>query len=716
MRSSAVSEDQSQNSQAGKYDSVTIKKNEKKSKIEITLDHFVKQFTNLCDLIIVQQKITNVDLSGVLFSKDTNHDSPYYLINYDSSGKTNLITSGSDNNKEKHLVIYKNKKKFTKFKTLILASKEIEKKINNDRIDIEFAYKKNYLYLFQVRRLYKKSFSQNDIFSLANFDGYLVNIKKKLKKLKQDNPVLCGKNTYFSNMADWNPAEMIGDKPRHLAVSLYKELITNDVWNDQRQQYGYQNVYPNVLMFTFAGSPYIDLRTDINSFIPNGFEKKEVEILIERYLKKIRQNPLLHDKIEFELVETCYAFNSKKRLKKLFKSILVNKYLKLLKKQTLDILKNDYIQKDLLKMRFFEKNLTNIKKKNISEIQKIYHITKIIKKYGTLPFAGLARCAFISQRILLDLKENKLISDKEFENFYSSIKSVTTIFNKRLHDVRKKNMTKKLFFNLYGHLRPSSYDITSLNYKEGFSSYFKNQLKSKKSYSNKTKFKNRSIINKLFKIELNITFDHFLKFAEESIYHRENAKLIFTKGINVIFENLIKLGKEVGIGRYNLSFVDFSKILNSYASLETIKLKKILEDDIKKNKREFKIMKKIKLPDIIINSNNIYEFYENKSKPNFITLKKEIGDVIELKNNNLNEIKNKILLIKNADPGYDYIFNYGIKGLITQYGGANSHMAIRCLEYNIPAAIGVGNLLFEKLKNSNKIIINCEKKIINFLG
>ena len=74
-------------------------------------------------------------------------------------------------------------------------------------------------------------------------------------------------------MADWDPAEMIGDKPRHLAVSLYKELITNDVWNDQRQQYGYQNVYPNVLMFTFAGSPYIDLRTDINSFIPNGWKR-----------------------------------------------------------------------------------------------------------------------------------------------------------------------------------------------------------------------------------------------------------------------------------------------------------------------------------------------------------------------------------------------------------------------------------------------------------
>ena len=50
-------------------------------------------------------------------------------------------------------------------------------------------------------------------------------------------------------------------------------------------------------------------------------------------------------------------------------------------------------------------------------------------------------------------------------------------------------------------------------------------------------------------------------------------------------------------------------------------------------------MKKIKLTLLLILI--IYEFYENKSKPNFITLKKEIGDVIELKNNNLNEIKIK---------------------------------------------------------------------------
>ena len=31
-------------------------------------------------------------------------------------------------------------------------------------------------------------------------------------------------------MPDWNPAEIIGKKPRPLALSLYQELITNHTW------------------------------------------------------------------------------------------------------------------------------------------------------------------------------------------------------------------------------------------------------------------------------------------------------------------------------------------------------------------------------------------------------------------------------------------------------------------------------------------------------
>ena len=71
-------------------------------------------------------------------------------------------------------------------------------------------------------------------------------------------------------MADWNPAEMIGDKPKPLSISLYSELITNSIWADQRSNYGYQNVKPNRLMINLGGSPFIDLRTDLNSFLPKN--------------------------------------------------------------------------------------------------------------------------------------------------------------------------------------------------------------------------------------------------------------------------------------------------------------------------------------------------------------------------------------------------------------------------------------------------------------
>jgi phosphoenolpyruvate-protein kinase (PTS system EI component) len=69
-------------------------------------------------------------------------------------------------------------------------------------------------------------------------------------------------------------------------------------------------------------------------------------------------------------------------------------------------------------------------------------------------------------------------------------------------------------------------------------------------------------------------------------------------------------------------------------------------------------------------------------------------------------------VIESADPGYDWIFAQSIAGLITCYGGANSHMAVRCRELNIPAAIGVGVELFNSIKNSNLVYLDCANKKI----
>ena len=60
----------------------------------------------------------------------------------------------------------------------------------------------------------------------------------------------------------------------------------------------------------------------------------------------------------------------------------------------------------------------------------------------------------------------------------------------------------------------------------------------------------------------------------------------------------------------------------------------------------------------------------------------------------------------------DWIFSKNISGLITKFGGAASHMAIRCAELGIPAAIGCGEQLFESLQQANRVLLDCSSKLI----
>ena len=44
----------------------------------------------------------------------------------------------------------------------------------------------------------------------------------------------------------------------------------------------------------------------------------------------------------------------------------------------------------------------------------------------------------------------------------------------------------------------------------------------------------------------------------------------------------------------------------------------------------------------------------------------------------------------------NYKKHYKIEGLITKYGGSDSHMAIRCMELVLPAIMGVGDKIYDQ--------------------
>ena len=58
------------------------------------------------------------------------------------------------------------------------------------------------------------------------------------------------------------------------------------------------------------------------------------------------------------------------------------------------------------------------------------------------------------------------------------------------------------------------------------------------------------------------------------------------------------------------------------------------------------------------------------------------------------------------------LFGRNIAGLVTKYGSANSHMAIRTAEVGLPAVIGVGEQKFNEIVTANVLEIDCSSQLI----
>ena len=720
LRSSANDEDQASGSNAGKYDSVVLKKANNKN-LKTSIKKIIKKFKSDDDEIIFQEFLNKPEISGVIFTRDINNLAPYFVINYDVSGKTNLITGGKKNLSQKTLILHREYNQVQGiFKKLLNICKSLEKLFNTDCLDIEFGIRKKRIFIFQVRPISNK---KNNSDKLIN--SILKNIEKKIQKLQMKSLLVKGETTIFSNMSDWNPAEMIGSTASIMSISLYEELITDNIWAKQREIYGYKFVRSSPLMVNFAFSSYIDLRVDLNSFLPEGLTDSLQTKILNHMIKNLINNPELHDKIEFSLIPTCNSLFIKKKLKNFLNQKEIKIYSNLLTNLTNNILSNGNkspFNEDIKKIKKLKLLLSN---KNINKshpIQNIFYIMDICKNLGTLPFAGIARTAFITTSLMKEFIEVNKLSDDRFSDFYMNIKSINYDFNRDLQKFLKNEISKKLFLERYGHLRPNTYSINSLNYKEGFNQYFGTATKNKLTKKNKfilTKIEKNEINKILNKIKLDINAEEFFKIAEKSIYFREYSKYIFSKAIDMIFINLIRLGKEINIDREDLQYVSIKTILDSYNNLSPLKLAEIIKTEINQNKKLFKSLKAIKLPDLITSHRDIYNFTQGNTKENYITNNKISSSLFyfdkSANKKNYNKIKNKIILIENADPGFDFLFSHNINGLITQYGGVNSHMAIRCMENNIPAAIGVGGKKFNFLKSSKKIELDCQSKKITKL-
>ena len=732
IRSSASDEDGTQFAKAGEYDSVlNVPLNDTnaiRDAVERVISSYQRRGQGLGkDEVIVQEMVQNTIMSGVVFTHDLNSGAPYYVINYDDvSGYTNTVTSGDGEYSNRTIYIHRgaiDSLRSERFQKLIQAIVELEKVMESPFLDIEFAIGKDLTpFLFQVRSITTRPNWNRAV--ARRIDAALLGIQNFVKKKFDIQNGVYGKTTVLGQMPDWNPAEMIGRAPRALAYSLYRTLITDNAWRLARENMGYAVPKGQPLMVSLAGQPFIDTRLSFHSYLPGVLNPEIAEKLVNAWVHRLKENPHLHDKIEFDIAITTYSFDIDEKIINQTSGVLsieeTLEFKRVLKNQSIALITGNHsgsIIKALEKVEELRLRQSSSSSVRESDFNSIFAIVEDCIQFGTIPFSILARHGFIARTILLSLVKKGIFTSEDVQNIQSGIRTVASDLVDDMRRMQAGEISRELFMAIYGHLRPGTYDILSLRYDQmpelgssGVEVRLPHQATPYEFTDEQRQKINQLLIEEGYE---GVDADKLLEYIMQAIAGREYGKFIFTKSVSNLLELIANFGESHGLSRDELSYIPFNDLMNTlHTSAEgniEDRLRLIIHSEMEKHA----VTSAIRLPQVLFDEAGVHVVPFQVSQPNFITNKKVTGYCIVLTSDqNTIDLNNKIVLIENADPGFDWIFSQPIGGLITKYGGANSHMAIRCAEFGIPAAIGCGEQRFDILTKADKVMLDCSTSLI----
>lgn len=730
IRSSALNEDTADCSNAGYFESVLHINSGNAHEIQAGISTVVESYAEKgCshpdNPILIQSQTIDVVCSGTILNRDYN-GSPYYIINY-SKENTTSVTSGQHSNSIKILQSV-DMEVDAEFANLIHAVREIESHTHaNTPLDIEFGIKSNgEVVTFQVRPLVA---SQSASFSDIEIVERVSELKQAFRRLTGPKPHLAGETTLFGDMPDWNPAEIIGNSPRTLAMSLYDDIITGNVWHQARASQGYTDVNPAKLVIRFGNKPYVDTRSTFNSLTPASISIALRKKLVSFYLEKLRANPQLQDKVEFDILFTCYDLSFKRRSDELkdagfsddeieqLRMAILNLTNSLLTNTTIaeDVKRNEALEKYRQSLRIIQNTTTPQ-----DSIQRAVDLLEACKRDGTLQFSRLARLGFIGKILLKSLVREKVITSTIYDNFLNSIHTVASDLTEDSKLLDSTQSSKVAFLLKYGHLRPGTYDITIPRYdatEEYLDTLTSNGGKKQTAETafSLTAAQHATISQALEMHGLTITSHMLFDFVRNALESREYSKFLFTKSLSDAIEAIAISGGALGFTRDDLSHLDVQILKESVLKTPSL-TKELWSSNILKNKKDYTLNHYIPLPPVIFNEDDMSTVTYYDSHPSYITNKKMTGSLVFLKGKSLVDIKGKVVVIESADPGYDWILTKSPAALITKYGGPASHMAIRCAESGLPAIIGAGEMLYDSLSRTNAVTIDCENEHIELHG
>lgn len=737
VRSSAQSEDSAECSMAGAFLSKLNVAGKQRAELAAAIDQVQHSMTgNPRDQILVQPMVDDVAVCGVIMTFDMANGAPYYCIDYDDeTGRTDVVTAGKGVHKS--LYVYRHADdsmiRSPRVAMFLRMARELESICRCTTLDIEFALNKDgQLFVLQARRI---ALARNwHPVTEKRVKKQLTHVERFVRNRSERRAGILGKRTILAIMSDWNPAEIIGTTPRPLAASLYRELITEDVWHRARAAMGYRSLDTEELMVLINNHPYIDVRNSFNSFLPSQLPAAVGEKIVNGWLDRLENSLEFHDKVEFEVAQTCIDFcfedDFKTRYPGMLDDAAFDTYrcaLTALTRRCLSPAPGNSLdaalqtssrlecQTALPELPELPESPTPSAYVNLSRAQ--WRLDQC-RELGALSFAIVARHAFIAEALLRSTVRRGALSATRLGEFKRSIRTVTGTLVEEYVSVGKGLLSRAEFLRKHGHLRPGTYEITSLRYDERDDLFLDTLPDTPAAVIPEFTLtgSEQSGINALLTeagIDV-VNADQLLAYAAKAIAGREHTKFVFTRELSDALSLIARWGDAQGLTREDLSYLVWPELAASLTHPVMDDLDKHYLAAIDVARRTMAAAHSFRLAHIICGVRDIYVATPNRSVPNFIGTDKVSGTVVQLEANTPTSINitNRIVCIENADPGFDWIFTKSPSALITCFGGANSHMAVRCAEFGLPAAIGCGDQIYQRITAAGRIELNCAEKIL----
>lgn len=507
-----------------------------------------------------------IAVTGVLYTRDLIYNRPYYMVNYQNKEGVTMSKMIAKNATREFLS--------PRCFKLVTIAREVEDAFpETDAFSVEFRIdEEDNVTVTRTSPLEEIVDMPRPMTDKEFFDT------KALAKC-----VYLDTNHLLSDKAFWNPLERIGSNPRPLDYTLFRDVLTENIWNKAILQLGYTEVNGE-LMQKVGNKPYISMNNTIEALTPSNVQPKLRYKLYQFYENRLSEEKASLGKIHTENILTVYDLSTDAKLNLLLDYDFTTEEISQIRQGLFELTHNilsgyDKIyeedQQDIQRMievRRSVKQQNPMEETNVMKFYKqISDLLTSIKQYGAAQYARQERCQFLAKKLCDSLVEADYFTKSEMEEFLVSITTVSTELKKDLFKYSHGLMSKEDFNSQYGDLRPGAFDIRTDCYRDiklerGIIKAGTLNQTSKDEEATYGKLLDSERLKKALEDSgIGITPEKFIDFVIRSTKNKEMFKYEFNRTLSLMLDIVARMGDVLGIAKEDMSYLEIYELLNYHS-------------------------------------------------------------------------------------------------------------------------------------------------------